>query len=892
MKFKVLPSLGVLAFLVSGQAFAQTTAASEADDEIVVTGSSIRGIAPAGANIVGLSQEDVIATGANSTADLLTEIPQANSFNQMPQPGGSPGGNFNSVIQQQRVTLRPLPGDQAGGSMQTLVLVDGHRIAPLGLGARMYVDPNVIAPGLIERVEAIVGGGSAVYGSDAFTGAINFITRRRFDGVEASARYGFGEQYESWGHTIIAGEDWGSGSIFGAYDYSQNDAIFGRDRDWIRDYSAVGGVPTGRTCAAPTISAGGNFYDADGTQIAAPNACDLSDDRSFYPRINRYSFSGGFTQDLSDTVTFDIRGYIARQNSIGYSGTFGQTSTITSANPYYRPIPGDGGTQSVAFDFSPAFGPTSQKVTTSVDSWQLTPELTWSFGNDWQVRGILSHGETELGYRNVSLDNTAVSNALAGTTVATALNPYDVASTNTALLASFLGSSSGAGNIHFSNARVIADGPLFELPGGEVHAAVGAEYLKTEIDQFNFTSTTNTLMDSSADQDDRAFFAEVQAPIISPEMGVPLVHSLAVQISVRNDRYSDFGETTNAAYGLTYEPIDWVTFRANYNDAFLAPTPVEQSAITSVAGTVLGEPGAQNAVLPNGQNIPDGNGYLNLSGSKTPLDPQTAQNYSIGFDIRPPMVEGLQLSATFWHVGMMDRLTTPIACPQTDFVSCFYPFFPANSVYFVDPTDEQIRQTLALDASGADLTRFDPDCVGPDCVAVDLILDNRTQNLGNVDVEGWDLGAAYSHPTSWGSWDARVNGTIYNVQRQNSGGTSPWVNRNLTAPEYTFTASAGATVGNFRGQASVNYTAARDNNVTPTGDPAGGEVDAFHPVDLFFSYTFEGAGLTEDLRLTMNVNNAFDDDPPNPEIFTGTAYGVGSIMNLGRVVQFGVSKRF
>ena len=79
-------------------------------------------------------------------------------------------------------------------------------------------------------------------------------------------------------------------------------------------------------------------------------------------------------------------------------------------------------------------------------------------------------------------------------------------------------------------------------------------------------------------QDVTARFAELQVPVVSPEMDVPLVHSLSLQGSIRHDTYNDFGDTTNSAYGFTYEPIEWINIFANLSESFVAPTPIARSS--------------------------------------------------------------------------------------------------------------------------------------------------------------------------------------------------------------------------------------------------------------------------------------------------------------------------
>ena len=188
---------------------------TEALEEVIVTGTQIRGIAPAGSTVISVTQEEVKATGATSTNRLLATMPQvANYFGTLPSVGGGQLGG-NAVVPINRPNLRALPAGHLSGSPQTLILIDGHRIVPAGI-QQVAVDPDVITPAILERVEVITDGGSALYGSDAIGGVINFITRRSFEGLETGVRYGTADAYSTWDANLTAGTDWGSGSLLAA----------------------------------------------------------------------------------------------------------------------------------------------------------------------------------------------------------------------------------------------------------------------------------------------------------------------------------------------------------------------------------------------------------------------------------------------------------------------------------------------------------------------------------------------------------------------------------------------------------------------------------------------------------------------------------------------------
>lgn len=181
--------------LAGGSAFAQTAGEPEvaAVDEVVVTGSRIvRKDYVADSPIVSVSAEALASRGP-ATLDA--------TFNQMPQFAASNANSGTSPARQGRnnANLRGL------GIQRTLILLDGRRTQPSdAFGA---VDLNTISPALIESVEVITGGASAVYGSDAIAGVVNFKLRRNFEGLEFDTQYGVSERDDAaaFSATIAAG---------------------------------------------------------------------------------------------------------------------------------------------------------------------------------------------------------------------------------------------------------------------------------------------------------------------------------------------------------------------------------------------------------------------------------------------------------------------------------------------------------------------------------------------------------------------------------------------------------------------------------------------------------------------------------------------------------------
>jgi outer membrane receptor protein involved in Fe transport len=126
------------------------------------------------------------------------------------------------------------------GSDATLTLVNGRRIAPSAAGA--FVDVSQIPMAGVDRVEILPDGASALYGSDAIGGVVNFVMRKHYEGAETSARYGAGDGFEEYSASQVFGKDWGSGSLTLAYEHFYRGNLSGRDRDYYRsDLTRFGG---------------------------------------------------------------------------------------------------------------------------------------------------------------------------------------------------------------------------------------------------------------------------------------------------------------------------------------------------------------------------------------------------------------------------------------------------------------------------------------------------------------------------------------------------------------------------------------------------------------------------------------------------------------------------
>lgn len=188
---------------------------------VVVTGSHIRGAQPA-APVRDIQRDEIEQSGYAEVGDLLRSLPESYAGGQNPgvQTGAGATNEANqNTTNASSVNLRGLGGDA------TLVLVDGHRLVPDGL----FEAPDIssIPLAAVQRVEVVTDGASALYGSDAVAGVVNFILRKTYDGAEFSQRIGGATQGGGFAQTYgaLGGRTWASGHILANLEYARQEAI-------------------------------------------------------------------------------------------------------------------------------------------------------------------------------------------------------------------------------------------------------------------------------------------------------------------------------------------------------------------------------------------------------------------------------------------------------------------------------------------------------------------------------------------------------------------------------------------------------------------------------------------------------------------------------------------
>lgn len=885
----------------------QQTSEQPALEEIVVTGTLLRGLStPVGTQLIGMDAQQIQATGAMSTTQILQSIPQNSSFNSLQYSTAAA-----NVVTTNRPNLRDLP--QTTGASSTLVLLNGHRVVGMGVTSTSP-DVDIVPPSVLQRVEIVPDGGSAIYGSDAVAGVINFITRKDFEGVEIDAQYGDGDHYNATDASVTAGFNWDSGSAYIGYNYASREALSGENLDWLRmhpnfrpDIPALDQPVINLGCSPGNVRVNGQSYALPFTTgNAVPgtvNQCDASDWVDLYPEEDRDSVMLGFSQELGDKASLEARAFYMNRDTTAHRNGFPTTVSISpGGSPYRNQHLATGDPNEIQAVDLMLDGPLDQEI--NLDTYGIYPTLTMELPRGWQLRALAGYGEstTENRYPNPS------TNALASAITGGLINPYDVASSNPAAVAAVQNYGTyGKTDQSLFDSSVILDGDLYSLPGGEIKLAVGGEYQDQDydvqagdilfgtqdsgtagviIDGVQVFAPSKALQTVRLNRDVKSAFGELVVPVFGDGNAMTALQELSLSASVRYDDYSDFGNVSNPKYGITWRPLEWVALRGSMGDSFVAPSLADNSATTVDSATF-----ANAGFLFPPQSLIDSGAYppvqagqqaILLQGTAPDIEPQTAETQSVGFDIDPPFAPGLRLSMTWWDIRYSGLISLP------SFFSPIPSFVTFASFKTVNPSQAQIDEALASVDSVVSTCAPQPDCVY-------IITDGRKNNTGDFNTDGLDWAAYYERDTSFGSIDFNLNATYVLNREQNAVSGAPFTNVLQTDySRFKASTSVGTNIGQVRAEATLYHTQGY-NLGAPIGVPPQDDVSSFDVVNLFFRYDLQGEGLLSDVELTLNVNNVFDEDPPEYRNTNTVSLNNNGYINgttIGRLFEFGFRKRF
>ena len=874
-----------------------TTALAPAElDEIVVTGSLLRRSGPPASPLIVLDRDDLDRRGKGTIAEILATLPQNYAGSGTPSAllaAADPAGGNSALAT--GINLRGLGPDS------TLTLVNGRRLAGSGSYGELG-DVSALPSAAVERVDVLLDGASALYGSDAVAGVVNVIMRRRFDGAEtrlraAAARGGAEDLLASH----LMGSSWRGGSGFLAYEYQTLNPLNVRDRP----YTADGDLrPFGGSNRGGLFSAPGNIvvFDAarggfvvqhgirPGPSGSAETPADFAageanlqaplDGLDLVPRLERHSVYGRVRQSLGDRLDLSADLRFSRREAQTANPPPNSTLTVTSANPNFV-SPTGAAAHTLTYSFVRDIGnPVSHRLSRSIG---VTVGADLALDRGWAVSGYLAVAE-ELGRRTTTgaVNSLFLAEALGNRADNPAtdyvaardgyFNPFGAGAANAPAVLDFIGSgfSQIVDRSRTRSANLLVEGPLFALPGGDLQLAVGGQVREETFATRTLAFTASaTPVGSVAPERKRtigAVFAELRAPLVSAENRRPGVERLELSLAGRFEDYDDVGRTTNPKIGLIWSPIRDVTVRTSFGTSFKAPALPQRFDAAALTPTTLPGPGGSRVLS------------LYRYGGNPDLQPETAKTWSAGVDYAPD--DGRRFSLGYFDTAFDNRISQPVNENLNGALT--------------DPSLSPFVQRVAPTTNAEDLALIEGLIATPGFPAAGLypataygaILDGRWVNAASVKVRGLDASVLY--PVILAGQTLTLDASAaylfdYDLQTTAAAPARSVVDR-VGYPVRLRARGGGVwTRGDL--SASVHW-----NHVGAYADSANRTVEAWNTIDLQWTWTPQTA--REGLRLSLSVQNLLDSEPPLYDSANGLGFDPGQASALGRVVALQLTQRW
>jgi iron complex outermembrane receptor protein len=847
---------GTLAAL-GAPADAQDATESRGTIRIEVTGSHIsRSEVESALPVQVLTREDIERSGSVTVAELMSKV-SANvlglneqlSINNFVNPGLS------------SVNLRGI------GSGNTLVLLNGRRVANYAFDGSA-VDVNAIPLAAVERVEILKDGASAIYGTDAVAGVVNFILRKNYSGVEFTGygnwpEQGGGEQYQA-----VASAGFGDlvkdrYNVFVTAVYQKDEPLAATERAFSRTgYRPAEGIlrlsPTtfpaniyaspenriynpsfARGCAPP--------YSLPSTNAGAPgDACgfDYVAYSMIVPKVERTAAYGrGTLQASTDHQLFAEVAYSDNRLAIRRDPT--NIAPFTNPNFVVTPYPAGG-------PFYPAEFAAENGLSGDLDIWFRTVSLgprtsqvdtsAWRavLGAEgvlagWDYSAALTYSRNDqgdsLGSGHVSL--TRFSEAMATGFV----NPFGPSGPEGDAL---LAATQVSGEFHTARGTtfdLLVNGSreIVPLPGGPLALAVGAEARRERLsNDYSALATTGDLPGLPVAVQSASGSRSVQALFV--EASVPFAKGFEAQLAARYDHYRDFGSTWNPKLALRWQPIRSLLLRTSWGTGFRAPplydlyTPQEQTFLLGFEDPLrcpVTESPRDCAVFPA------------VIGGNPGLQPETSEQFNAGVVWEP--FAGLSIAIDYWRIAKSNLIG---ALSEVTIFDNFARYAPTNIVR--GPVDPQ-----------------HPDLPGP---ISNVLLTN--QNLGNLKTSGIDVDVAWrGAATSIGRFSFALNGTYITEWKLQTDGVTyeSALGRNASSvpgpfPRWKHYAALDWEHATWGIRLAQTFQSGyEDTNIFPVRVPAPlpRSVSSYEVWDLQARYTG-----WRNTKLVVGVRNLFDRDPP------------------------------
>lgn len=853
--------------------------------EVVVTGTSIRGInAETALPVQILSSKDIARTGATNVEQLLQSISATSSAGSVVSVDAT--GTLTGGIQ--TISLRGL------GSSRTLVLINGKRASVYGGGsvgaAGNSVDIGAIPVGAIERVEVLKDGASAIYGSDAIAGVVNFILKSNYQGLDATATVGTPTQ--SGGGTQETGSLYaGIGSLaqdrynFGVgLNASHTSAILGASRDFATRYSPGYGNDVTSSFAFPANASIPKNPKVPKGATVSPGAGSCGPDSlndQFFP-----------TQCRFDNTPFDSLQPLEKRGSILLNGAF-EVSPATElyANAMYsevrttsfvQPVPLSNGNPLLAGNpyiaylanllatqypgytaVKPGQGafllpPTSPYYPTTFaaaegQAGQPLNLIYRDFANgDRQTTDIADTSRivggakgSALGWDyDVSLLYGAVrvhedlesgfplySKIMPVLDTGT-INPFGPTTDPSALAAAkateFVGQSFNS-KTSLTSLGGNASRQLATFSTGPLSAAVGAEVRR---ETFEYDPAVAIQTGDIAGQGGNQLPEDAKRNVYSAyvEANGYLLSSLDMDVAVRYDNYQRVGNTVNPKVSFRWQPTQWFLLRASAGTGFRAPSLTDLYASQSRSVTANGTRDPIKCPTFDPNNPACSFQFTTVLGGNPNLQPEKSKTFTLGTVLSP--VRNLTLDLDGYWIYLRNAIAVGGLSTATILQNA--------------QTATQFASFITRDADGNIIS-----------------ISQTNANLFKTYVSGIDANLRYNIPVGPGQIFTLLDGSYtYKFANQNPNGT--WTSQ----LDFGLPTVSGIHL-RWRHSLTVGYQT-RDWAVSgtqhyqrPYHDAAASVTGLFRDVSAYDTFDVQAtySGLRS-FQFTLGATNVFNRDPP------------------------------
>ena len=690
--------VGMLAQPVMAQQADSTTAAPV--QRVEITGSSIRRVdAETPSPVQVITAEDLKKSGYTSISQVLQNI-TANGQGTLSQgfPQAFAGGASG-------ISLRGLT------TSATLVLIDGHRMAPYPLsddGQRSFVDISNIPFDVIERVEVLKDGASATYGSDAMAGVVNIILKKNFTGTTVNAEVGTAD--EGGGTTTHFSVTHGFGDLdadgYNAYasvEYRHQDRITYDQRtgdgNWInQNFLPLGGVsrvpgmvsPTNPTPLTNTpyllnpnpVTGSGQLDPANVAFLKGScnqaslvsNGCTFQNPNlEISPKTENINLLTSFTKKLNDGWKLDLKASLFDSKAEQYGPIQGSAyptsftpnvAVSAGVTPYVVGSPISAITVPANYPGNP-FGAPAQIIGidpnapashTAYDSkaYRLVADLTGTIG-EWDI-------DTSLGYTKVATKQTvygAMNIPVFNAAINRATNPYSLTGGNSAAdIASIYPQMEVTDNSTLEFAELHATRSLMTLAGGDLGVSIGASFIHRDLQAPAPALIAQGIVGgnnayASGPQSNTATFAEIVAPVTK---------TLELDGAVRFDHFDNAGNSTTPKLGFKWTPTNAFALRGTYATGFRAPNSAEsgKSGQAYLAGAT-NDPILCPGGIPATGNIAAGSvigacSYqpTTLNSASNNLKPEKSKSGTLGVILEP--IKGWSTTLDLYEIKIENQI--------------------------------------------------------------------------------------------------------------------------------------------------------------------------------------------------------------------------------------------